>query len=65
MHLLSSLNCSHKLEAIDKGLNYQFFCSEHLKNGNEFCIGVCFSYCFLFSFQNEVTRIIIGMGQVV
>ena len=36
--------------------------SEHLKSGEERCIRVCSSFLFLFSTQNQVPEILIGMG---
>ena len=48
-----------------KILSKESFCSDHLKNEEELCIWVYFSFFFLFSTQNQVPQITIRMGRMI
>ena len=43
------------------GVCFSFFVAT-VEIGEEFCIRVCFSFFFLFSMQNQIPQIIIGLG---
>ena len=67
--ILFWIGVSYQKRFVKEDFYQHFFngcCSDHLKYGvGGRCIRVCFSFSFLFSAQNHVPQIIIGMNRVI